>query len=621
MTLHSIGMHLRFTSYKQASRSNYFNRCILVAVILFLHTNVVVSQSLPPEGVIFDDFDYTSNAWNYELDGWDPDANTGSVFGTNLWDTPTGPQNRRAWYVYHWQEDGNFPTGTSIAPTTIGPVSFLNISAQSGHYAGHINDGSKAPTIASGFTARRGTWAARVNFGDVEPAALADLIEGFWTQSIANGYVNGSNRWNEIDFEWNNRFRDWVYPYEQTNPYLATGYTYGSSMGQHRPLFAPAWPNGIGGNPTTYYWNCKYVWGAQAVVQLLNDAECSQVLNQTYIDPQGNTPWSDPGIVLFIQVRDSDVFFGIQSDGWGGVIAAHTVREGPPTNLPMVTLFSLYIHEVADLNQNENFLVDWVYYSPSTSIDINNVNQHVVYLQNILNTPRYNSTGLNLERPFAHLDGTTQRTGRTTPLSLDFSLNPSYMLAGESKTLLALPPLRHGLFRYSWQYRINYNNGTSSPWTPLPASAGGWEASFTFPSGPNITNVIISVTLEELNPTTLTVINAGIAIPITRTFAIYRGYAGKAGEVEIPSEFILEPNYPNPFNPQTGFRFGLPEASYVLITITDALGREVARLVDGFTDAGYHSLTWDASSLPSGVYLYRMESGHFVQTRKMTLVK
>ncbi len=85
--------------------------------------------------------------------------------------------------------------------------------------------------------------------------------------------------------------------------------------------------------------------------------------------------------------------------------------------------------------------------------------------------------------------------------------------------------------------------------------------------------------------------------------------------------YALASNYPNPFNPSTEIRFTLPEASAVSLVVYDVMGREVERLLDKTLGAGYHEARWDATGLPSGVYLYRIEAGSFAQTRRMTLLK
>jgi hypothetical protein len=75
---------------------------------------------------------------------------------------------------------------------------------------------------------------------------------------------------------------------------------------------------------------------------------------------------------------------------------------------------------------------------------------------------------------------------------------------------------------------------------------------------------------------------------------------------EYPPGPVLEQNYPNPFNPSTTLRFGLPTAGNVSLIVYDVLGREVTTLVRGTMDAGYHTTTWNASSVASGVYFARL---------------
>lgn len=89
----------------------------------------------------------------------------------------------------------------------------------------------------------------------------------------------------------------------------------------------------------------------------------------------------------------------------------------------------------------------------------------------------------------------------------------------------------------------------------------------------------------------------------------------------LPTTYALEAAYPNPFNPSTEIRFALPERAPVSLVVYDALGREVARLVDGTLAAGYHRVQWEASSMPSGLYLYRLTAGTYTETRRMILMK
>jgi hypothetical protein len=89
----------------------------------------------------------------------------------------------------------------------------------------------------------------------------------------------------------------------------------------------------------------------------------------------------------------------------------------------------------------------------------------------------------------------------------------------------------------------------------------------------------------------------------------------------IPKEFALEQNYPNPFNPSTTIRYGLPNRSHVTLSVFNTLGQQVAQLVNGEQEAGYHEVRFDASGLASGVYLYRMVAGGFVETRRLMLLR
>ena len=94
----------------------------------------------------------------------------------------------------------------------------------------------------------------------------------------------------------------------------------------------------------------------------------------------------------------------------------------------------------------------------------------------------------------------------------------------------------------------------------------------------------------------------------------------------VPTEFALHNNYPNPFNPVTTINYDLPQDGTVRLIIYDLMGREVTRLVNGFTPAGYHSIRWNAKNqmgenVSAGVYFYHLQSKGFVKTQKMVLLK
>jgi len=94
----------------------------------------------------------------------------------------------------------------------------------------------------------------------------------------------------------------------------------------------------------------------------------------------------------------------------------------------------------------------------------------------------------------------------------------------------------------------------------------------------------------------------------------------EVGAIRITS-FNLEQNYPNPFNPTTNIKYSVPEAGNIILAVYNVVGEEVAVLVNGYTEAGIFDVSFDASNLPSGVYLYKLQSANSVQTKKMMLLK
>jgi hypothetical protein len=91
--------------------------------------------------------------------------------------------------------------------------------------------------------------------------------------------------------------------------------------------------------------------------------------------------------------------------------------------------------------------------------------------------------------------------------------------------------------------------------------------------------------------------------------------------IDIPRDFALSQNYPNPFNPTTTISYQLPVDAHVTLIVSDVLGREMATLVNGQEEAGYKSVTFDGRRLASGIYIYRMTAGSFVETKRMMLLK
>ena len=94
----------------------------------------------------------------------------------------------------------------------------------------------------------------------------------------------------------------------------------------------------------------------------------------------------------------------------------------------------------------------------------------------------------------------------------------------------------------------------------------------------------------------------------------------------IPTQFTLHQNYPNPFNPITTLRYDLPVNGFVNITVYDMLGRKVKTLINQTQDTGYRSVIWNATNdygrpVSAGIYLYQIQAGKYISTKKMVLLK
>jgi hypothetical protein len=89
----------------------------------------------------------------------------------------------------------------------------------------------------------------------------------------------------------------------------------------------------------------------------------------------------------------------------------------------------------------------------------------------------------------------------------------------------------------------------------------------------------------------------------------------------VPDRFKLEQNYPNPFNPTTNIKYQIANSSFTSLKVYDALGREVAALVNEKQSAGTYEVTFNGSSLNSGVYFYQLITDNFKETKKLLLVK
>ena len=158
--------------------------------------------------------------------------------------------------------------------------------------------------------------------------------------------------------------------------------------------------------------------------------------------------------------------------------------------------------------------------------------------------------------------------------------------------------------QFNWDSLMS--DSTHRHWRPTGMK--GWNGSGWISLGGTITGNTMSLASSQ----------------IYSAFAFIGTPSGVASVPEgqvIPGKFRLEQNYPNPFNPSTTIRYELPRASNVRVSVFDMLGREVSVVVNERRDAGVHEVKFDASELASGVYLYRLQAGEFVQTRKLVLLQ
>ena len=129
------------------------------------------------------------------------------------------------------------------------------------------------------------------------------------------------------------------------------------------------------------------------------------------------------------------------------------------------------------------------------------------------------------------------------------------------------------------------------------------------------------VSIHDRNGAETTRFTTGVA---PASIALLQTGVPVANEVfddDVPAGYALHQNYPNPFNPATTIAFELPASMHLTLKVYNAIGQEVSTLVDGFLTAGSHQVRWDAQDLPSGSYLYRLESSAFTTSRLLTLIQ
>ncbi|MBI5020319.1 MAG: T9SS type A sorting domain-containing protein [Ignavibacteriales bacterium] len=199
------------------------------------------------------------------------------------------------------------------------------------------------------------------------------------------------------------------------------------------------------------------------------------------------------------------------------------------------------------------------------------------------------------------------------------------------------PPLLYSMIRYKTEPEIftiewNFNSSTwysnNNGIFRLILDKSDSSISFVYKTVDSIgTNRPILVGFEKDSLSWFHVCRYGLPIPYTpRPQTVFKFspstiVAVKDKSFELPSTFAIEQNYPNPFNLVTEIRYQISSRSHVKLVIYDVLGREVATVVDEMQDAGFKSVSWDASKTPSGVYFYKLNADRYVATKKMVLTR
>ncbi len=217
-----------------------------------------------------------------------------------------------------------------------------------------------------------------------------------------------------------------------------------------------------------------------------------------------------------------------------------------------------------------------------------------------------------------------------------FSLNGGYLETPDFVSFLSRISGASGLSELTIRIALQYNNHyVSSPYCQItiknPAVGNEWQEikidmTDTKKRLPNFNKVYIEVWGISLETGTYVMYAIDFddlsIISLGKKTVIDNMSITKIEGNNIPSKFELSQNYPNPFNPATKIQFSVPNSQFVSLKVYDMLGKEIATLVNEFKPIGNYEVAFNASNLPSGMYLYRLQAGSVVvETKKMLLIK
>jgi hypothetical protein len=186
-----------------------------------------------------------------------------------------------------------------------------------------------------------------------------------------------------------------------------------------------------------------------------------------------------------------------------------------------------------------------------------------------------------------------------------------------SMSLVPLPPPPHGVKGRVSVVAVGAEAGTYGPVTDFEIRGATGSLSVTIEGSTDITLALESLGEVQFAAT----IRGHSTIQVPRGVKRIRVSFGEVRNDEEPTVNALMQNYPNPFNPRTRIAFTLAKHCMVSLTLVNTLGQQVATLARGSKEAGSHEVVLDASHLPSGVYIYRLQAGDYSETRKLLLLK
>jgi hypothetical protein len=166
------------------------------------------------------------------------------------------------------------------------------------------------------------------------------------------------------------------------------------------------------------------------------------------------------------------------------------------------------------------------------------------------------------------------------------------------------------------EYTVGLEYASESQWQIFGNNNVQLSANTTHtfvPDWPNIYNNELTILVDEGNDGT-----------IDDTLSIENQVTNvddDQGSLLVPDEYRLEQNYPNPFNSATAIKYSVPQRSNIVLKVYDILGKEITTLVNEEKDQGVYTINFDANELASGLYLYRIQAGSFIDTKKMILLK